>query len=153
MRELYIELNKLYAAVAESAFRASPNTTTAQCLAAAIALRAYCVGGIHLGDAPHGTVMPHFTMKPSSNLTDGVMALTHREGNIITFTIWTGRYGLDAGLQQLANVKLVFDNQLPAFSTGGGLILNVRKTSGVWFELPEPEGGYGIPLDYAMKYR
>ena len=153
MTELYTALLALFNATDVSAFTGNPAATAAESVTAAKALQKYAVGGLHLGDAPHGTALPHITMRPASNTTTGVMGVTYREGFIITIGIWAPRYGLDAASVQLGNVKKVFDNQCPAFSGGGGIILNVRKTSGVFVELPEPEGGYMLPLDYDIRFR
>lgn len=152
MRELYIALKSLYDATSAASFTATWDTTIAQALAAAVALRAYAVGGLHLGMAPHGTAMPHITMAPTAEVTEGSMGIRYIEGTVVTFGIWAPRYGLDAALSALANLKKVFDNQLVAFSVGG-MILCVRRTSGRWIEQPEPEGGYEIVVDYEYKYK
>lgn len=152
MRELYIALKSLYDATSAATFKATWDVTAAQCLAAAVALRAYSVGGFYLASAPHGTALPHITVSPAADTSSGTMGIRYVEGTVVTFTIWCPRYGLDAGLSALANLKRVFDNQLVAFSSGG-MILCVRRTSGRWVEQGEPEGGFAIVCDYEYKYK
>lgn len=153
MVELYIALKALYDGATVAAYRATHDLTAAQVLAAAVALRAGMVGGYHLGTAPHGTAVPHVTLTGTADATSGTMGLRYLEGTIVTFHIWVDRYGLDAGLRHMANLKKVFDNQMPTFAGGGGTVLNVRQGTGLWTELPEPEGGFGIHVDYKFQYR
>lgn len=159
MRDLFIALKALYDATVEATFSATPEYTQAQVLAAAVALRAYSKGGLHLGTAPHGTDMPHVTMSPTADTTSGtagavsgVRGVRYLDGKIVTLTIWAPRYGLDAGLAALKNLCKVFDNQCATFAGGGGIVLCIRRRSGIYFELPEPEGGYGIPADYEYRF-
>ena len=101
MRDLFIALKSLYDATTSASFVASPEWTAAEILTAAQALRTYCVGGIHMPKAPHGTPTPHLTMSATADLTEGSMGYIPREGTVVTFSLWTARYGLDAALLQM----------------------------------------------------
>ena len=156
MRDLFIALKSLYDATTSASFVASPEWTAAEILTAAQALRTYCVGGIHMPKAPHGTPTPHLTMSATADLTEGSMGYIPREGTVVTFSLWTARYGLDNALLQMKNLCRVFDNQRPKFAGTAntrGIILAVRMKSGMVTELPEPEGGFGVHVDYKYKYK
>jgi hypothetical protein len=115
-------------------------------------LRAVMTGGYYLGVAPIGTPMPHLTVAPGGEQTDGTMGISYREGIIVTMTLWATRFDLTNLYGWLELLTALYDNYLPTFAAGGRVILCVRQNSGTLIELPNPEAGYGLQVDYRYKW-